>query len=67
MDYNKIKMIIINSMITKRKKNSFIKVYFLEKYMVWEDENLRIGASERGPMLEEQISEGIDSKFLGKI
>ena len=35
--------------------------------MVWEDENPRIGASERGPMLEEQTSEGIDNKLLGKI
>ena len=35
--------------------------------MVWEDENLRIGASERDPMLEEQTSEGTDNKLLGKI
>ena len=35
--------------------------------MVWDNENPRIGASERGSMLEEQTSEGTNSKLLGKI
>lgn len=35
--------------------------------MVWEDENLRIRASERVPTLEEHTSEGTDNKLSGKI
>ena len=66
MDYNKIKMLIINSIITKGKEY-FYKSLFLEKYMVLEDKNPRIEASERGPILEEQTSKGTDSKLSAKI
>lgn len=37
------------------------------KQCLWEDEYLRVGASEGSPMLEEQTSEGTDSKLLEKI
>lgn len=37
------------------------------KQYLWEDEYLRVGASERSSMSEEQTLKGTDSKPLGKL